>query len=190
MKLYKIPPTYHLGEPGCGCLGEPPNHPRYEVMPVYTRYGNSPPDGQPQYYLNRIGFDYLDEVDALFEPLPYQHPRVQAWERDQYSYFRTCYSPDGLTRDVSKCIIDTTNKEQAEHHLAYLAVKIYYPEAEPRLDLIEKPPIYGKGGGGHWWERHETPPKPEECKGEPWAKHPVNGTWCQVCGWVAEGLTE
>ena len=187
MKPYIIPPTYHLGDAGCCCFGEPPNHPRYDVKSIYTQYGNSPPWGRPQYYLKGRGFNELEEVDKLFKPLPYDHPRVQAWERDQYAYKSNCYSPDGTTRAVDKCIIDPDREQPPEHHLAYLAVKEYYPEAEPRLDLIETPPIYGKGAEGHWWERHDNPPKPEECKGETWRAHPVNGDWCQVCGWVAEG---
>jgi len=187
MKHYTIPPTYHLGNPGICCAGEPPNHPRYEVRPIYTKCGNGPPWGRPQYYLNGYGFNELEEADKLFKPLPYDHPRVQAWERDQYAYKYDCYSPGGTTGAVDRLTIDSEHKQPPEYHLAYLAVKEHYPEAKPRLDLIEKPPKYGKGAEGHWWERHDKPPKPEECKGETWQAHPVNGTWCQVCGWVAEG---
>lgn len=44
---------------------------------------------------------------------------------------------------------------------------------------------------GNWWEVFAERPAPEECPGETltWGKsstntkHPVNGGWCQVCGW-------
>jgi hypothetical protein len=77
-----------------------------------------------------------------------------------YSYFRNCYSPDGIERDAGKLLIigqpwhvdkgsryDSLNRSDEkltaadprvtpEHHAAYLLVKSYFPEAEPRLDLI------------------------------------------------------
>lgn len=173
---YTLPPTYKLGNAGCGCFLEPPDHPSYFVKSIYTRYGNSPPR-PPYYYLNGNGYENLEDINHLFKPLPYDSPRVKAWEEYCYKYFHDCYSPDGIERNVGKAVI--SGGQPPEHHLAHLHVKKYYPEALPRLDLIENPPPFI----GTWWERHTEKPTPETCQGENWAKHPVNGTWCQVCGW-------
>jgi len=180
-KNYKLPPTYHLGSEGCACFLEPLGHPTYFVRSIYTQHGNSPARGA-QYYFKGSGFDELQEVDQYFEPLPYKHPRVKAWEGYAYAYFRNSYSPDGKTREVSKAV----RSGKPEHHLAYLLVKKCYPEAKPRLDLIKNPPTWGKGGVGSWWERLEEKPTPENCPGDSTGKHPVNGSWCQVCGWIQE----
>lgn len=69
-----------------------------------------------------------------------------------------------------------------ENHSAVVLIRKYYPEYQPELDLIENPPKVIET----WWARHEEKPTPETCKGEPWKSHPVNGNWCQVCGWHSE----
>lgn len=61
---------------------------------------------------------------------------TDAWEREVYTYFAHCYSPDGVERNVSKCVIDLTDALNPEHHLAYLHVRGFFPGAKPRLDLI------------------------------------------------------
>lgn len=142
---YQPPPSYQLGSPGVGSFLEPPNHPRYATQSIYTKYGNAPPASQPQLFFQGKGFSELEEVDKLFKPLPYDDPLVKLWEEDLYAYFRTCYSPDGTTRNVSKAICDVKHHQLPEtHHLAYLAVKEYYPEAKLRGDFIENPPDWGK----------------------------------------------
>jgi len=199
---YKLPPTYHLGSPGCACFLEPPGHPRYFVQSIYTQHGNSPSRG-PQYFFEGSGFDSIEEVDTYFKPLPYDHPRVKAWEAYAYAYFRNSYSKDGTSRCLTDSITVepketvftksspdkfTTTPQPPEHHLAYLLVKKYYPEAKPRLDLIANPPAWGRGGVGTWWERLNEKPTPETCPGDRVGKHPVNGSWCQVCGWSSSSL--
>lgn len=182
-KNYKLPPTYELGSQGNACFLEPPGHPRYFAQSIYTRHGNSPSRG-PQYFYEGSGFEFLDELDKYFKPLPYTHPRVQAWEVYTYAYFRHSYSPDGQDRNVTHDITDHEDKQPPEHHLAYLLVKKHYPEAKPRLDIIHDPSPWGMNGIGTWWERLETKPTPENCPGDSIGKHPVNKSWCQVCGWV------
>lgn len=75
-----------------------------------------------------------------------------------------------------------------ENHRAVLAIREFYPDYQPELDLIEnRPNAYGCGSGvGSWWETEAVKPKPEECKPRSIGAHPVNGTACQWCGWVAE----
>lgn len=67
------------------------------------------------------------------------------------------------------------------NHLATIKVRRYYPEFQPTAELVDNPP----GHGGDWWARLEARPAPEDCPGDAGlrAKHPVNRTWCQVCGW-------
>ena len=85
--------------------------------------------------------------------------RSELWERGVYGYFRNCYSPDGVDRNVSNCLIvgqaervdkgsqyDSLNRGDVvraddprctpEHHLGYLTVKQYFPEAKPRPELM------------------------------------------------------
>lgn len=90
------------------------------------------------------------------------------WVRSIYAYFRNCYSPDGKDRNTSRALIvgqpwyvdkgsryDTLNRSDEAlaaddprviptHHLAYLMVRSYFPDHEPRLDLIETPPAWGQ----------------------------------------------
>lgn len=115
----------------------PPGHPshRWEVRGA-TSYAKL--DTDPNYIgsLDHVASDEsmpagirksaqkrLDEAQLVCSEL---------WQRYVYSYFRNCYSPDGVDRNVQR-IIDSG---PPEHHLGYLMVKQYFPEAQPRLDLI------------------------------------------------------
>lgn len=66
-----------------------------------------------------------------------------------------------------------------ENHVAVLRIQKFYPDYSPELDLITNPPEVTHTS---WWEVHDTPPTPETCHPR-WGKHPLNGTWCQHCGW-------
>jgi hypothetical protein len=85
------------------------------------------------------------------------------WIRRVYAYFRNSYSPDGVNRNISHSVTVAPNPDgfgyvvgvfgldgwredrpPAETHLAYLFVKQWDPEHEPREDLIESPPARGK----------------------------------------------
>lgn len=76
-----------------------------------------------------------------------------------------------------------------ENHRAVLAIRKFYPEYQPELDLIANPPsAYGCGSGvGSWWETEAERPTPEKCAPRSIGAHPVNGTSCQWCGWVEAG---
>lgn len=67
------------------------------------------------------------------------------------------------------------------NHQAVILIRRYYPDYEPEPELIANPPE----GSGSWWERLARRPEPEECPGYHDMRHPVNGAWCQVCGWKA-----
>lgn len=85
--------------------------------------------------------------------------RSELWERSVYGYFRNCYSPDGIERRADRALIigqaeykDNGSRYSSlnrgdivqaddpriipEHHLGFLTVREYFPDATPRLDLI------------------------------------------------------
>lgn len=70
-----------------------------------------------------------------------------------------------------------------ENHKAVRTVRKYYPDYEPEQTLIDHPPT---DRGGNWWETEAEQPTPETCKPRSCGPHPVNGSWCQWCGWHAE----
>lgn len=71
-----------------------------------------------------------------------------------------------------------------DNHAAVRFIREYYPEHTPRLDWIAQAPK----NPGTWYETLDAPPKPEDCPGDVKIrmKHPVNGSWCQFCGYEEE----
>jgi hypothetical protein len=64
----------------------------------------------------------------------------ELWVQSVYAHFRNCYSPDGADRNVSSCTIWKTGpRPPAESHLGFLFVREYYPDHQPRADLIANP---------------------------------------------------
>lgn len=57
----------------------------------------------------------------------------ELWLRYVYGYYANCYSPNGTVR-WGQDIIEKSGPP--ENHRAHLLVKQYFPDAEPRLDLI------------------------------------------------------
>jgi hypothetical protein len=88
-----------------------------------------------------VPVDLQARVRALYDATTLVDSEL--WQRMVYGYFRNCYSPDGTNRDVGDAIIDPTRSLPPERHLAFLAVKTYFPDAEPRLDLIASGGDYG-----------------------------------------------
>lgn len=80
----------------------------------------------------------MAEVRALFASA--QLVCSEKWVRHVYGYFRNCYSPNGVDRSV----VDVTRSGPPEHHLAVLTIREYFPDHQPRLDLIANP---GNGYG-------------------------------------------
>lgn len=69
-----------------------------------------------------------------------------------------------------------------ENHSAVRLIRRFYPEYQPEPDLIENP----VARPGSWWETEAECPKPGACNPRSCGPHPINGSWCQWCGWVAE----
>jgi len=108
----KLAPTYRLqSRPGNGCAGDPPGFPTYFTRSVYTRHGNNPRKGAEEVisyegvlYVTRASTDWRpgegwDDVYAryearmrsLYKPLPFDHPRVQAWIEATMTHMAHCY---------------------------------------------------------------------------------------------------
>lgn len=138
---------------------------------------------------------------SLWIPLPYDHPRVQRWESAVYSYFRGTWADPSYPEDqvhvwlleehgidirkrwhVSNFPSGKPGNSGAENDPAYHMIREFYPEAKYKPELAES----GGYGAGNWWTRLPYAPTPEECPGEDWKSHPVNGSRCQVCGWEGE----
>jgi hypothetical protein len=73
-----------------------------------------------------------------------------------------------------------------ENHDGTILVREYYPDFQPSAELIaakfERP--------GNWWEVLASNPGPDKCPGQYNKAHPVNGSWCQFCGWHAQAESE
>lgn len=98
-------------------------------------------------------------------------------------------------RTAEKRAIDAHNGEvesfarriaTPENHQAYRIIKRWYPQHTPDLARIHST---DNALTQTWWETLAERPTPETCPGETrWGTghaHPMNGTWCQVCGYAA-----
>jgi hypothetical protein len=240
-----LPPTYQLQrEPGNGCSGDAPGFPSYFTRSVYTQHGNNPPRGA-QLVLSYNGVQYVishhddwkgcADWDAFYakiqrrlrriwNALPLDHPRTQAWIRDTYRHHAHCYTdaerpengrpgiliypvPDYKLkhfhddprwseeyRQAASAEVAEFNRQEREraekiavpeNHSAVRIIRSFYPEYTPDADqgLISNPP---KQVGGCWWETEATQPTPETCRPRSCEPHPINGEWCQWCGWHKE----
>jgi hypothetical protein len=234
LPIFKSPPTYRLQRDlGNGCAGDPPGYPSYFTQSVYTQSGNSPSRGEQMVIFGRVLEDSRDHeqnkswdetyekrkklLRRLWKPLPFDHPRTQAWVSATFSHHNHCYQDDSKSgswsdktiifpvpsytlrsfvddarfsdewRTKEKASIAQANKEITDHaakvatpenHSATLIIRRYYPDFQPTEELINNPT-----SEANWWERLHTCPKPEDCPGQYGTPHPVNGKWCQMCGW-------
>ena len=79
----------------------------------------------------------------------------------------------------SEIIANAANIASDYNHAAVVSIREYYPEFAPTKDQID-----GKVQTvGNWWETMAARPTPETCPGQYGTAHPVNGSWCQMCGY-------
>lgn len=83
-----------------------------------------------------------DELKRAIRALLLTNPGTftPEWEANCYAYFRNCYSPDGVQRNVSGLM----SNGPPEYHAAYLHIKKFFPVYAPNLELIANPPKWGK----------------------------------------------
>lgn len=117
------PKGYYLQrDPGNGCSGDPPGFPTYFTRSIYTPRGNNPNRG-PEEVISIEGVDYVTRADddwrkgdtwdavrdrylarmrRLYIPLPFDHPRVQAWIAATMRHTQHMYlDPEGLAAEKS-----------------------------------------------------------------------------------------
>ncbi len=202
LPTYKLPATYHLQQDsGNGCFMDPPGYPTYFTRSVYTQHGNNPPNGPNQvilfegaYYVTASSKDWVgcagwDAYDAriikrmraLYKPLPLDHPRVQAWIQAEFAYFHNCYidmrKPEAIRKAVAELAV-IPNGAPLDFHRATIDIQEIYPEFVPTPEIAA-----AADRGGNWWETEAIKPTAETCKPRSMGRHPINGTWCQWCGW-------
>lgn len=85
---------------------------------------------------------------------------------------------EAYNRDIQE---RATRLATPENHQAFRRVVEFYPDHKPDLALIQDPPKVPV----QWWETDATAPTPETCKPR-WREHPINGSWCQWCGWSVD----
>ena len=223
--IYKKPPTYEISRHmGACCAGDAPGYPSYFLQSVYTSHGNTPRNGPdyvirddegnyrriPEFTWNRDGSSNRDAIlDALYLPLPIEHPRVKTWIAHTYQQAAHCYGDPARAdkqRHLDGCVIWPMGKWQLptrpkptlkvgygssatvvkieaadyrrmlsayraevktrlayawsvakdpDNHLAVLAIRKFYPDYTPDLDLIANPP---KLVQADWWQRYTSIP--------------------------------
>lgn len=138
---------------GSGSFLCPPGHPRHH----YSLWEYESPRHRHEIGIGAIDNALAPEADAS----PALRARVQKimdeavlvpsemWIRSVYGYFRYSYAPEDMDRNVSRAITHNPAENPVpitpERHLAVLCVREYFPDHEPRLDLIDDP---GNGYGG------------------------------------------
>jgi hypothetical protein len=208
LPLAVLPPTYLL-QAGCGngCYLDPPGFPSYFTRDVYTQHGNAPgnPGSVSMTILGRAVARVRDDHEKtaarlrrLWSPLPLEHARTVAWIRDTYRHFARCYfAPDRSVEPGASPIVLESEAAglgiaMPENHAAAVRIRRFYPDHAPDLEYIAHPP---STVDGDWWTVYAACPSPGECPGmvDRWGRgggytvtHPINGSWCQVCGWHEE----
>ena len=134
---------------------------------------------------------------TLIYPVPAY--RLKDETRQEYIGSGLTPQPDYMPPKYSQEYLDTVNTavrifnadERAraksvaipENHHAVRIIRKFYPEYQPEPALIND--VSGVVTA-QWWETEAEQPTPETCRPRSCGPHPVNGQWCQRCGWKAE----
>lgn len=135
-------------EGGSGSFLCPPKHPRH----TYSLHEYVSSRGRK--VIGIFGVDYALNPEANASPaLRAQVEKIMSetasepsdlWIRFVYGYFRNSYAPEDLSRNVTRSVTDPGNSLPPGRHLAVLMIQEYFPDHQPRTDLITDP---GKGYG-------------------------------------------
>lgn len=132
---------------GQGGFLSPPGHPDHEYViegrrprareaDVYTGVGSvlSSPDEYPPHVV-RMAQRVMDKAELICS---------DRWVRMVYGYMRTMYVPWTEDDRADKLLRDPLGHMPASRHAAVRVIRRYFPDHEPRVDLIKNP---GKGYG-------------------------------------------
>lgn len=112
---------------------------------------------------------------------------VQQWQKRHYTHDPR-WKDEFIDRH--KAEVDAHNREleeklaaiaRPETHTAVVQIRKFYPEHEPNLAWIDRPP---EPSAGLWWETEAQQPSEEDCaRVQRWCnRHPMASTYCQFCG--------
>ena len=181
---------------GAGCYLDAPGYPSYFLESWYSPSGN-----QCRYLIK--GKEILGRKEdhqvlskrlkKLWKPLSMDHPRVIEWIKAVTRHAQNCFvnpnkeisSPFVYPSKFEKTPFATEQEltdytSNIDNTLAVNMIRKFYPEY--KVDKLE----VSKENIGHWYEVMSEKPTPENCPGTMGMKHPVNKTWCQLCGWNGE----
>lgn len=121
------------GDAGQGSFLDPPNYPTHKFG-ISSRFRS-----QDIVSFSKEEPQFKEQLKPYlkFDKLPENHPEVQKWIKQHYSYFKNSYSKNGINRNVNDAIINEKDELPNNHHLAFLAVRKFYPNHKPRKDLIK-----------------------------------------------------
>jgi len=106
-----------------------------------------------------------------------EHESFDKWREEEKDAFRLEIET-GNARIIRECEAVAI----PENATATGIIRRYYPEFMPTPELFAA----GLESPGNWWEVMADTPAPENCPGQYGHPHPVNGSWCQMCGWHSE----
>lgn len=192
-------PYYVLTPPGRGCLIVPHACESEKVEAVYRRLWNPLPLDHPRSvaWLRTLA-GYFRSCYADDERPEYGRPGTLIHPLPHYK-LKTAHLDPNWTEEYKAAKlaeVEAFNRQEREragriatpdNHKAVRFVRKFYPEFDPPAWFFDDAEAgYGKGGPGHWWETEAEQPTPETCKPRSVGRHPVNGSWCQWCGWNAD----
>lgn len=90
-----------------------------------------------------------------------------------------CDSKSWASRIITRYLM---RHVKPENLVAVHIIRRYYPEHQPMPELGVALAA-AHGNVPTWWETEATAPTAETCKPRSMGPHPINGSWCQACGW-------
>ncbi len=120
--------SYRLVPGRMGCFLCPPGHAAYSWE--FSEGQNS--TMSVEYAAKQTSYPGLAEkAKKLLAANP--GTMTEEWVRECYKHFSTCYSTNGKT--MTEYTVAPTNSLPAEHHMACLHIRQYFPSFVPRVDL-------------------------------------------------------
>lgn len=134
----------HIVNSGMGGFLNPPNDAEH-TWSVQDGYGSNAGFIALRYALT---CDWITEATKIEVRRKLEdNPPVWSaeWEQQVYAYFRNCYSPDGIERNVGRCVvIKGEESKPAEWHLGFMLIREFFPSAKPNLELISSSGKWGR----------------------------------------------
>ncbi|MDE2099697.1 MAG: hypothetical protein KGL39_20760 [Patescibacteria group bacterium] len=119
-----------------------------------------------------------DRDRTVIFPVPYYNLR-QFVDDPRFSDEWRANEQASIAQANAEIIAATKAIATPDNHAAVVIIRKFYQEYQPEQELIDNPPQ----NIAQWWETEAEAPTPENCHPHSVGPHPVNGNWCQWCGW-------